>query len=155
MIERELGLEEIYQRLKVAYEGIGIKYFRRNPTKAVGSDKFPALFMDEGVDSIVEYNSRTPHGYPARRACEVIMEINTTADMDIRVLYGKVRKALFTKRDTPEGEPPVYTPVIAKNVFFREVRTEGPSGVDIPDVLIMSLVVELVYTDNPFTEDTI
>ena len=155
MIERESGLEEMYQRLKVAYQDIGITYFRRNPTKAVGPEKFPALFMNEGVDSVMEYNSRNAHGYPARRSCEVIFEINVDKTKnDIREIYGKVRKALFTSRDTVDGDPPVYTPIISKNVFFRENRTEGPSGVDIPDILIMALVVELIYTDNPFMEDS-
>lgn len=152
MIQREAGLEEMYQRLKAVYQEIGIKHFRRNPTKAVGKEKYPALFMDEGVDNIIDPSKRTSHGYPARRACEVIFEINTTSEMDIRALYGDVRKALFTVRET---DPPVFSPIIAQNIFFREVRTEGPSGVNVPDVLIMSLVVELIYTDNPFSEDTI
>jgi len=147
MINRELGLLEIKERLKENYVAIGLTTFRRNPTEALREEQFPYVIMEEGVDQIIERSGRNKTGYPAKRVLEVILEIGTLNTTNIRDLYNKVRTVIFTERGT---DPPVFTPIVAQNVFINENRTEGPTGVDIPGILVMRLVLDLVYTDNGF-----
>lgn len=149
MIQREQGIQEIYERLKVAYVSIGLKAFRRNPTQRLRDEDFPYIILEEGTDQIVKSGNRANHGYPARRVCEIILEIGTNDDgaTDINALYSDVRKAVFTKRDTTPLE---FSSILLKDVFIQENRTEGPTGVDVPDILVMRLILDLVYTDKAF-----
>ena len=145
MINRENGLVEIYERIAAKRVDIGVITFRRTPTEPIQSDDMPCIFMMEGVDSILKHASRSTTGYPVQRVLEVELELVTTKDVDIKAIYRKIRQAVFTVRGS---DPLSYSSRIANNVFINENRTEGPIGYGLPDILCMSLVLDLVYTDN-------
>lgn len=145
MINRENGLNEIYERIKANRIILGIKTFKRNPTRPITEEDLPCIFMLEGVDTVLAHSKRTNTGYPVKRALEVTLELVTQLDTDIKTLYTNVRRVVFTKRDS---DPVQYSSVIAQNTFINENRTEGPTGYGLPDVLGMRLVLDLVYTDD-------
>lgn len=151
MINREAGLLEIYERIKAKYVEIGLKTFKRNPTEPLREEHLSSICMDEGIDNIIKRASRHKTGYPASRVLEVILELTVKKEeANILVVHNDVRKAVFTQRGTPADEEPVYSPIVAQNTFINENRTEGPMGVDLPGILVMRLVLDLVYTDNGF-----
>lgn len=137
MQNRENGLVEIYNRVYNARVALGLKAFKRTPTAPVDVNFLPCVFMHEGVDEIVKHASRNMHGYPARRILEVMLEIITGTGYDVKQIYRGVRSVVFGT-----------TPVVADDTFIREIRTEGPTGYDIPDVVGIRFVVGLTYTDN-------
>lgn len=147
MINRDEGLTEIYERIKANRTVLGIKTFKRMPTTPVKDEQLPCIFMMEGVDNIVQHSTRNKTGYPAKRVLELRLELVTNRSTDIKQLYLDLRRTIFTVRDS---NPVLYNPVIAKNTFISENRTEGPNGYGLPDILSMSLVLDLVYTDNGF-----
>jgi hypothetical protein len=105
----------------------------------------PCIIMMEDVDSILKKSSRSTTGYPARRLAEIPIEIVTERTTDIKQLYLKVRKVIFTDRNTLE-----YSSLLARDVFINENRTEGPTGYGLPDILGMRLILDLIYTDEGF-----
>ena len=137
MIRREEGLVEIYNRIKTERVALGLKAFKRTPTKPVTEENLPCIFMIEGVDDIVKPVARNQAGYPCIRNLEVTLEIVTDKDTNIKQLYTDVRTVVFTGGVI----------VADNNTFIREIRTEGPTGYGLPDVLGMQLVLVLVYTD--------
>lgn len=149
MINRELGLVEIYERLELVHVLIGLKTFRRNPTKPLRQEHLPYLIMDEGTDVILKHGDRRNHGYPARRSLEVQFEIAASKDL-INGLFLDVRKACFAEKGTFENTPPTFNAIVSEHTFINENRTEGPTGIEIPDILVKRLVLDLVYTDNGF-----
>ncbi len=150
MTNREDGLLEIYERLKANRSALGIKSFKRTPTSPATEENLPCIFMVEETDSVIEHSKRNKTGYPAKRVLEVALEIIVTRDTDIKQLYNDIRRVVFTERDS---NPPVFTPILAQNVFINENRTEGPTGYGLPDVIGMRLVLDLVYTDEAFLSD--
>jgi len=137
MIRREEGLVEIYNRIKTERVALGLKAFKRTPTKPIDENSLPCIFMSEGIDEVVDHSSRSTTGYPCKRNLEVTLEIVTDRDTDIKQLYTDVRSVVFTGGVI----------VADNNTFIREIRTEGPTGYGLPDVLGMQLVLVLVYTD--------
>ena len=137
MINREDGLVEIYNRIKAERVTLGLQAFKRTPTKPIDESYLPCIFMIEGVDDIVTPSARTGTGYPCKRNLEVTLEIVTDKDTNIKQLYTDVRSVVFTGGVI----------VADNNTFIREIRTEGPTGYGLPDVLGMQLVLVLVYTD--------
>jgi len=99
--------------------------------------------MLEGTDNIIKHSSRANTGYPVRRVLEVTLEVATAKSTDIKALYRKLRTSVFTSRETG-----AFNSKIADNTFINENRTEGPTGYGLPDVLGMSLVLDLIYTDD-------
>lgn len=150
MINRDKGLDEIYERIKANRITLGIKTFKRTPTTPVQNEDLPCIFMIEGVDNILEHSPRSKTGYPCKRALEVRLELVTDSSINIKQLYFDLRRIVFTQRDS---NPVVFNPVIADNTFINENRTEGPTGYGLPDILSMSLVLDLVYNDKGLTED--
>ena len=150
MINREVGLLEIYERLKEDRVALGLKAFRRNPTTPLEEEDLPAIFMSEGTDQITKHSGRTTVGYPAQRVLEVILEVVASKDVDIKQLFIDVRRTVFKIKGTDGSDPSHFSSVIATNLFFNENRTEGPTGYGLPDILGMSLVLDLVYTDKGF-----
>lgn len=136
MIYRELGVQEIYNRIKDNRVALGVNSCKRTPTKPITEYKMPCVFIIEGVDEVLKANSRHPLGYTARRQLEVILEIIVERGTDIRKLYVDIRSAILMDA------------TVAKNTFVNEIRTEGPSGYGLPDVSGMNLVLALTYTDN-------
>lgn len=143
MINREVGLEEIYERIKARRVSIGVKTFKRTPTSPIDDSDMPCIFMLEEIDNVIKQTSRSNTGYPVRRVLEVGLELVTTKDVNIKTMYRLMRQAVFMKRD-----PQIYDARIANNVFIAENRTEGPVGYGLPDILSMRLVLDLVYTDD-------
>lgn len=143
MINREAGLEEIYERIKARRVTIGVKTFKRTPTSPIDDSDMPCIFMLEEIDNVIKQTSRSNTGYPVRRVLEVGLELVTTKDVNIKTMYRLMRQAVFMKRD-----PQIYDARIANNVFIAENRTEGPVGYGLPDILSMRLVLDLVYTDD-------
>ena len=144
MINREDGLNEIYERIKSRRFSIGLSTFIRTPSNPIQDDAMPCVFMIEGIDNVVKQTNRSNTGYPVRRVLEVILELVTTKDSDIKVMYRLLRQAVFL----PIVSSEVYDARIAENVFISENRTEGPVGYGLPDILAMRLVLDLVYTDD-------
>lgn len=138
MIYREEGLVEVYNRIKNEKDTLGLKAFKRTPTKPIDESYLPCIFMSEGLDEIIDHSSRNQTGYPCKRNLEVTLEIVTDRSTDIKQLYTDVRSVVFTGGVI----------VADNNTFIREIRTEGPTGYGLPDVLGMQLVLVLVYTDD-------
>ena len=57
--------------------------------------------------------------------------------MDIKKLYRNVRSVVLADN-----------PIVADNTFIREIRTEGPNGYGLPNVIGMQLVLAMFYTDE-------
>lgn len=147
MNNREDGLQEIYERLKANREALGIKTFRWTPTQPATEEELTCIFMSEEKDEILDKSKRNKTGYPARRVLEVVIEIIVLENVDVKSLFRNIRRVIFTERGT---SPPVFTPIVAKNTFISENRTEGPTGYGLPGIKGMVLVLDLVYTDNAF-----
>jgi len=137
MERREEGLVEIYDRIYAAKEILELKGFKRTPTTAIDENLLPCIFMIEDVDEVTEISQRDRFGYPMRRRLEVVLEIVTNRDYDIKKLYRDVRSTVL-------GD----NPVVADNTFIRELRTEGPTGYGLPNMLGMRLVLNMFYTDT-------
>lgn len=137
MERREEGLIEIYTRIANARAALGLKAFKRTPTTPVTEQFLPCIFMIEGVDEVSQHSSRTQTGFPCRRVLEVTLEMVTNRDVDIKQLYREVRSVVFSNGVI----------VADDNTFIREIRTEGPTGYGLPDVLGMRLVLLLGYND--------
>ncbi len=150
MINRENGLIEIYERIKVRKDNLGLKSFKRIPTFPVRKDMLPCVFMHEGVDTILEHSKRNKIGYPAKRILEVTIEIISIRESDIKSLYSDVRKAVFLDKNSNWNNSLLFNSIITENTFINENRTEGPIGYRLPDIIGMSLILDLVYTDKGF-----
>jgi len=135
---REEGLVTIYNRIYTVRSSIGLKAFRRTPTKPINDKYLPCIFMHEGIDEIVEHSTRNQYGYPCKRALEVILEIVSDKDTNIKQLYRDVRSAVF------DGG----VIVADDNAFIREIRTEGPTGYGLPNVTSIDFVLLYQYTDT-------
>ncbi len=144
MDRREEGLLEIISRIKAAKDAdsLAVTSFKRNPTSPVNVDDLPCIFMLEGEDPIVKRASRDMLGYPAERELEVTLELITTADIDIKSLKKNLRIAVLK-----DGA------IVAPNTFIREVRTEGPTGYGLPDVLGIRFVLSMRYIDAGYLAD--
>jgi len=134
---RELGILEIIDRLKTYKDVLGLKTFKRSPTTPISETNLPCVFLHEDIDEIIKESGRGGLGYPATRTLEVVLEIVTGGTADVRQLYLKVRAAVL--KDGCR---------IAPNTFIKEIRTEGPTGYGLPDVLGMKLVFALTYQDE-------
>jgi len=143
MINRENGLLEIYERIKANRSGIGVLSFKRTPTAPIQEEDMPCIFMLEGTDNIIKHSSRGNTGYPVKRALEVTLEIVTNKEADIKTIYRKLRQYVFTSRVSGK-----FDSRVANNSFIHESRTDGPTGYGLPDILGMSLILDLVYVDN-------
>ncbi len=148
MDNREDALTELYERIKENRMDLGLVSFKRTPTNPISDANMPCVVMLEGTDSIVAHSSKNSVGYPVRRALEVTLELITTKDIAIKTVLRDLRRIVFTERGT---DPPVYSARLLpadRTGFIQESRTEGPTGYGLPNVLGMSLVLDLVYTDE-------
>lgn len=137
MRNREDAIIEIVQRLTDAREVLGLKKLKRSPTKPISKSHLPCIFIVEDTDEIVKHSTRGALGYPARRVLEIVLEIVSDSSYDIKQLYRDIRATVLANN-----------PVVADDSFIRELRTEGPTGYGLPDVLGMRLVLALTYTDS-------
>ena len=145
---REDALLELYTRIKANKTEIGLKSFKRTPTEPINDKDMPCLVMLEGNDNIMSHSSKNNTGYPVRRALSVTLELITTKKTDIKTMLRILRKVVFTERGS---DPPFYNARLfldGRAALIQENRTEGPNGYGLPDVLGMSLVLELVYSDD-------
>lgn len=147
MINKENGLVEIYERIKAKRTDLGLRAFRRNPTKPADPSLLPCLFMIEGEDHITKRSGRSATGYPAKRNAEITIELVVGKDADIKAMYRNLRRFVFMERGS---DPVVYNPRVAENVFISELRSNGPSGVGIPDISSMEMILEMTYIDEGF-----
>jgi hypothetical protein len=148
MNNREDSLLEIYERIKEKRISLGLTSFKRTPTEPIIEKDMPCLFMLEGPDNIIDRSGRSNIGYPVRRVLEVTLELVTTKDVDIKSKLRDLRKAVFTERGS---NPAVYNPRLVptgQTGFIQENRTDGPTGYGLHDVLGMSLILDLIYTDD-------
>jgi hypothetical protein len=137
MQNREAGLQTIYDRIYQSRDTLGLKGFKRSPTRPIDEKYLPCVFMIEDVDEVIEISQRNTLGYPMRRQLEVVLEIVSDSSYDIKKLYREVRSVVLA------GDP-----VVADNTFIREIRTEGPTGYGLPNMLGMRLVLSMFYTDE-------
>ena len=150
MENRELGLQELYERVKADRTILGLESFKRTPTNPSQFEDLPCVFMLEGVDSIIKPASRGKLVYPAHRALEVTIElvISKIATPDIMGLFLKLRKTVFKVRNENPDAEVEYNPILAPDACIYENRTEGPIGYGLPDIKVMRLVLDLIYTDG-------
>lgn len=148
----ELALDEIKLRIKEVKDDMGIKVFKHTPTTPFSKGDLPGLAMLEGNDPIAKWANRSRHGYPAIRQLELILEIivNKKKTPDIKDLYKKLRKGVFLERTDPTITEEIINPIVAEGAFIRENRKEGPIGYGLPDINVMRLVLDLLYTDDGF-----
>lgn len=138
---KEQGLLEIKERVEASKDIIGLKGFRRTPTKPTDSKYLPCVYMHEGIDIIAVNSSRNPFGFPRRRSLEVELEVIVKRDVvDMKSVFKQVRAAVFG--DTPA--------LVGGKVTIFELRTEGPTGYGLPDVVGMSLVLGMNYPELSF-----
>jgi len=145
---REDALLELFERIKANYIDLGLVSFKRTPTVPIDDEDMPCLFMMEGTDNIIEHSSKNNSGYPVRRALEVTLELVTAKSFDIKAAVKDLRRVVFTERGT---DPAVFNAKLVPKGrvgFIQENRTDGPTGYGLPNILGMSLVLDLVYTDN-------
>ncbi len=138
MINRELGIAEIANRIKTVSPSLGIKTFKRTPLNPVDSYDTPFVFIYEGDDVITDYSNRSPGGYPAKRKLELPVELivdSTDSTFNLKQLYRDLRSAILV--DT----------TVAQNTTIYELRAEGPFGYGVPKLLGMRLVLALIYFD--------
>ena len=149
MDNREVGLVEIYNRIKAEREALGLVAFKRTPTRPSQIDQCPCVFMIEGIDSIVKYSARNTLGYPCTRVLDVSLElvVDKRATPNIKSLMREVRKSVFKEIGS---NPPVYSGIFADNLFINENRMEGPIGYGLPDIKVMKFVLDLTYIDGGF-----
>lgn len=138
MINREAGIVEINNRLIAAKDTIGLKGLKRTPTRPIDEKYLPCVYIHEGNDEIAKPSNRTPTGYPCKRVLELVIEIIANESLnDIKLLYRVVRSAVFNGGVI----------VADDNTLINEIRTEGPTGYGLPDMIGMSLVLAMSYTD--------
>jgi hypothetical protein len=147
MENRELGLNEMYERIKLARTELGLVSFRRIPTRPSELSDLPCVFMLEGVDRITKRSTRGGLGYPATRVMEVPFEsvVNKRGSISVKTLNQGLRQAIFKIRGS---DPAEYSSSIAENTFIQENRTEGPLSYGLPDIEVMRLVIDLTYIDG-------
>jgi len=152
---KEEALVELYSRIKFYRTEFALKTCKRNPDRPVNDYAYPALFIIEGKDSIIEHSSRSGLGYPAKRSCNVLIELVVDSTVtNIKSLFYNVRKAVFTKQIADPSSPTRLTPILAfdpesgVDASIREVDFDGPFSLQIPNVLGMSVNFELIYIDN-------
>jgi hypothetical protein len=141
MRNRILGTEEVVRRVTVVKDALGLKACMLTPTKPVNEEYLPCIFIQESVDEVTKTSARTRVGYPMKRSLELNIEIvaDRNATKPIYDLYREVRSAVFADDN----------PVVADGgTFIQEIRTEGPTGYGLPDVVGMTLVLTLFYTDE-------
>lgn len=138
MINRENGLTEIYNRIYAAKDTIGLKGFKRTPTRPIDEKYLPCVFMIEGTDEITSNSSRGSLQYPCKRSLEVILEIVTDKSVSVKDVFRQVRSAVFSGGIV----------VADDNTFIQEIRTEGPTGYGLPDVVGLQFVLAMSYIDN-------
>lgn len=146
MDSRELGLVEVYERIKAKRSEIGLLTFKRTPTKPLDPKNTPLCVMLEDEDNIIKRSSRGVSPYPAVRRLEVHLEIicNETTHQ-VKPMYSLLRKAVFTNRDAIN---PQIDFRVAKGVTVSESRSEGPYPYGVPNLIGMRLILNLEYTDE-------
>lgn len=149
MENRELGLLEIFNRVKAERTALGLVSFKRTPTRPSEIDQCPCVFMIEGTDVIAKHSTRNILGYPCQRILDVSLElvVDKRQTPDIKALMRELRKSVFKVIDS---DPPEYSGVFADNLFIRENRMEGPIGYGLPDIKVMRFVLDLTYIDGGF-----
>jgi len=133
---REASIVEVEKRIKDAKVQLGIVTCKRMPGAAINASFCPAVLIVEMEDAVVKKASRGKAIYPAVRNLELVLEIITALDFNIKKLYRDVRSVVL------------LNPIVADNCIIEEIRAEGPSGYELPDIQGMRLVLSLLYTDN-------
>jgi len=143
MIRREAALDEIAARVTDAKNALGLLGFRRTPTRPIDEKYLPCIFMIEGDDEITDPSARTATGYGAKRVLELNIEIVAhKSSTDIKQLYRDVRSVVLRPNERGGN-------VMADgSTFIVEKRTEGPIGYGLPDIIGMTLVLAMPYTDD-------
>jgi len=146
MDNRELGLLEIFNRVKAEKDALGLVSFKRTPTRPSEINQCPCVFMTEGLDTIEKHSTRNILGYPCQRVLDVALELVVDKrQTDIKALMIELRKSVFKVIDS---DPPEYSGIFASNLFIRENRMEGPIGYGLPDIKVMRLILDLTYIDG-------
>ena len=136
MEKREEGLVEIFNRIKDRRTELSLQQFRRTPTTTL--DKVPMCIMLEGIDEIIKKPTNKKLPYPCVRNVEVILELSVNEKThDIRSLIPVLRNIVFKNGIE-----------VAPQVLIEELRTEGPFGYGVPDILGMRLILGMIYTDQ-------
>jgi len=136
MLQRDIAIEELKERIRAAKTDLGIKALKHNPDSPATESQIPGIFIHEGEDSIVKPGTQTWSGYPVIRRVEIYFEILTTGGRSqVKEMHRKLRDVLF--------QAPLTCGVV-----IREVKAFGPAGNGVPGVLFMQLIISLTYTDQ-------
>ena len=139
MKRREEGTLEIHNRILQNRVALGLKGLKRTPTRPADEKFLPCVFINEGKDEITRPSARSSTGYPCRRVLEVHIEIiGYKSSSDIKALYRAVRSTIFNGGVV----------VADDNTMINEIRTEGPTGYGLPDIIGMVLVLGMSYNDD-------
>ena len=133
MIKREQAVQEIKGWIVDEAAAHGLKAIKRTPTAP--PNVFPAVFIHEGDDVIVKPSRQKWHGYPAERAVELIIEMWTLEDTDIKALFGQIRNLLFAGK-------------LSNSCGMKELRAYGPFNGGVQGAVCMQIVLALSYTDS-------
>lgn len=134
MKQREDSVVELINRAKAG--NLGLSYLRRTPTDTPTNGQYPALFVLEGMDKVVEQSRRSWDGYPCKRRLEVTFEIwANDKETQIRELFAALRSSIFSA--------PLST-----GAAMAEDRSVGPFNPGIPGIVCMQLVVAITHMDT-------
>jgi len=141
---RELGVVEVYDRLKPLFASYPLKRLDRTPADPAEKDDMPCIFLMEGEDPIIKYSTRNFIGYPVKRVLQLFVEVWETAESgdnaQVRLLYQEARKAILANK----GQLFIGTVIRESNLF-------GPFNLGVPGTVAMRTTFELVYKDDgPF-----
>lgn len=139
--DRELGVVEVYNRLKPLFASYPLKRLDRTPADAADVDDMPCVFILEGEDPIVKYSSRDFTGYPCKRVLQLMVEAWETADsgdsVAVKLLCKAVREVVLAKGG-----------ILLTGVVIRESKTMGPFNLGVPGTVGMRIYFEMVYKDQ-------
>ncbi len=141
---RELGILEIEKRIRAVRTEAGLRSYRRTPSRPIDEKYLPCVYLHEGVDIIIENSNRNSHGFPRRRICEIyvetILEKEAGHPTAIKDVFRKVRSSVLGSSSA----------LVGKHVQLYELRTEGPMGYGLPDVIGMNLILGMRYFEESF-----
>ena len=146
MQNKELGVAEIFERIKAQKDTTGFVTCKRTPTRPLNEYGLPAIFVIEGEDSKLSESNRDPLGFPKKRDGLITLQVICNDSIsNVKVLLNSGRKAAFTDRITME-----LNPVLPGNCALKELSFNGPYPLNVVDLIGMSATFELIYIDEGF-----
>jgi len=143
MEQRELGTNEIIDRLNGLINSFSLKDVILLPSVKVTRDDMPCLLVHLGEDVIFKRSSRNEIGYSlqasAWRTLTVIVECWELSRLNVLTLYKEARKAVLKDKNG----------VLINKVTVKEVKADGPFyAAEIDGAYGMRLYLSMNYPDE-------